>query len=363
MVDDGLDLFEYTHHTATEGNMLRSLQFTWEVSRAAMQFYVEHVHALVDIHPRRLVMIAQTIRDNPDPDKHMARLSLMLRDSDQRPKLIVATTWVAMDGGLLLPKHPPPPNRARGTLKPVVAAEKPQPKLIDNGGTASKPEHELFDHIDFPPDPPPAASQPVPSATGSELSVPTPEFDLPIPASSAPPERIDPQPVDPNDGYEPLDENGCVEHFGIPAHGSASSGYTGSRGVLCVGGKGRQPRHRCMDQGWVCEEPEQPDVVQYRRDPRGGGRCQGAGREGGGRRIQNRRTSCVWCRRITARHISLCWGARFAACGGRPQATGGRRLSTDHRWPAPVPDRKDAIADGVGPGGTETTQSWAARLR
>ena len=38
---DGLDLFEYTHHTATEGKMLRSLQFTWEVSRAAMQFYVE----------------------------------------------------------------------------------------------------------------------------------------------------------------------------------------------------------------------------------------------------------------------------------------------------------------------------------
>ena len=32
---DGLDLFEYTHHTATEGNMLRSLQFTWEVRRAA----------------------------------------------------------------------------------------------------------------------------------------------------------------------------------------------------------------------------------------------------------------------------------------------------------------------------------------
>ena len=66
---DGLDLFEYTHHTATEGNMLRSLHFTWEVSRAAMQFYVEKIHTLVDIHPRRLVMIAQTIRDNPDPDK------------------------------------------------------------------------------------------------------------------------------------------------------------------------------------------------------------------------------------------------------------------------------------------------------
>ena len=38
---DGLDLFEYKHHTATEGNMLRSLHFTWEESRAAVQFYVD----------------------------------------------------------------------------------------------------------------------------------------------------------------------------------------------------------------------------------------------------------------------------------------------------------------------------------
>jgi hypothetical protein len=213
--NDGRDLFEYTHWTATEGNMLRSLQFTWEVSRAAIQFYIEHVHKLADIHPRRLVMIAQTIRDNPDPDKHMARLNQMLRNSDQRPKLIIPTTWVAMDGGLLLPKHPPPPKRARVT--PVVAAQKPQPKVADSGGATSKPEPELFDHIDFPPDPPPAASRPAPSAAGSELSESTPGFDPPIPTSSTTPDRVDPQsPVDPNNGYETLDENGWVEHFGIP---------------------------------------------------------------------------------------------------------------------------------------------------
>ena len=55
-------------------------------------------------------MIAQTIRDNPDPNKHMARLSQMLRDSDQRPKFKLPQTWVAMDGGLLLPKRRPPPE-------------------------------------------------------------------------------------------------------------------------------------------------------------------------------------------------------------------------------------------------------------
>jgi hypothetical protein len=202
--NDGRDLFEYTYWIATEGKMLRNLQFTWEVSRAAIQFYIEHVHKLVDIHPRRLVMIAQTIRDNPDSDKHMARLNQMLRNSYQRPKLIIPTTWVAMDGGLLLPKHPPRPKRARGTLKPVVAAQKPQPKVADSGGATNKPEPKLFGQ----------ASQPVPSATGSELSEPTP---APTPASSTTSQRIDPQsPVESDDGYETLDENGCVEHFGIP---------------------------------------------------------------------------------------------------------------------------------------------------
>ena len=91
-------------------------------------------------------MIAQTIRDNPDPDKHMARLSQMLRDTDQRPKLKMPQTWVAMDGGLLLPTQPPPKHRLRGAQRPAVATRKPE-----------VPE-------------PPAASQPEPSATGSEPS-------------------------------------------------------------------------------------------------------------------------------------------------------------------------------------------------
>jgi hypothetical protein len=219
---DGLDLFEYTHHTATEGGMLRSLQFTWEVSQRAVRFYVENIHFLVDIHPRRLVMIAQTIKDNPDPDKHMARLSQMLRDSDQRPKLIIPRTWVAMNGGLLLPNDPPPPkHRLRGTQRPAVATRKPE-----------VPE-------------PPAASQPELSATGSDPSQPTPRYDPPEPAPTNIPVRIEPRgacnatpdpgpdpkpqphpttdrpggpesPVDLNDGYKTLDDNTCVSYFGIP---------------------------------------------------------------------------------------------------------------------------------------------------
>jgi hypothetical protein len=229
--NDGRDLFEYTHWTATEGNMLRSLQFNWEVSRTAVEFYVEHIHELVDIHPRRLVMIAETIRDNPDPDERMARLYQMLRNTDQRPNLKLPQTWVAMDGGLLLPKHPMSPNRVRGTRRLMVATRKPGARFLDR--------------IDFPPEPPPVVSRPVPSATDSEPSEPTPAVDPSEPAPSDTPERIDrrdargvaadpepdhqpqaqpttsrpvgmPSPIDTSDGWEELEKNECVGHFGIP---------------------------------------------------------------------------------------------------------------------------------------------------
>ena len=53
--NDGRDLFEYVHYMTTEKGMLRSLQFTYEAARAAIEFYVSNVHRLIDIHPRRLV--------------------------------------------------------------------------------------------------------------------------------------------------------------------------------------------------------------------------------------------------------------------------------------------------------------------
>jgi hypothetical protein len=141
--------------------MLRSLQFTWETSRAAVQFYVEHIHRLVDIHPRRLVMIAQAIRDHPDPAKHMALLNRMLRDTDQRPKLKLPQTWVSMDSGLFLPKQPlSPKHRARHTpqhlpQEPIVPAAAhvavPEPASSADPSSPSLPAKEaVVDAADTP---------------------------------------------------------------------------------------------------------------------------------------------------------------------------------------------------------------------
>ena len=60
--NDGRDLFIHVHYMATEKGMLRALQFKYDEARAAIEFYVSNVHRLIDIHPRRLVMIAETIQ-------------------------------------------------------------------------------------------------------------------------------------------------------------------------------------------------------------------------------------------------------------------------------------------------------------
>ena len=125
---DGLDLFEFTYHTATEGGMLRSLQFTWDVSRATIDFYLRNIHALIDIHPRRLKMIAEAIRDHPAPDDHMTRLQSMLRQDDQRPRLVLPRTWVQVGGpdSLFLPRRPPPPKHPHRHMIADLWARTPQ---------------------------------------------------------------------------------------------------------------------------------------------------------------------------------------------------------------------------------------------
>ena len=101
---DGRDVFLFTHYLATEKNSLGGAGYSYEVARQAVRFYVENVHQLIDIPPRRLAMIAKVIKDNPDPAGRDERLAQMLRDTDQRPKLILPESWVPV---LLWPTDPP----------------------------------------------------------------------------------------------------------------------------------------------------------------------------------------------------------------------------------------------------------------
>jgi hypothetical protein len=150
--DHGLDLFCFTHWLGTEGNMLRSKQFTYDVSRRAIAYYVAKVNYLVDISPRRLVMIAQTVANNRDPDKCERALAQMLRQTDQRPKLRIPQTWVQV-GGLLLSRQPPPPKHLR--------QQRP---------SAAKPEPTQEDSDPDPDPPPPPVKQPVPLMKPEEFA-------------------------------------------------------------------------------------------------------------------------------------------------------------------------------------------------
>ena len=109
--NDPLNVFLYTHHLATAQNALGGAGFTYEVARLAVDFYVGNVHRLTDIPPRRLTQIATVIRDNPPGDERDRRLNMMLRATDQRPKLQLPHTWIPV---LLWPaeppRRPPPPD-------------------------------------------------------------------------------------------------------------------------------------------------------------------------------------------------------------------------------------------------------------
>ena len=101
---DGFDTFIFTHWLATEGKSLVGEGFGYEVARAAVEFYVRHINRLIDICPRRLSQIASVIRNNSNLDERAARLAVMLRPTDQRPRLILPQTLVRV---LIWPPHPP----------------------------------------------------------------------------------------------------------------------------------------------------------------------------------------------------------------------------------------------------------------
>jgi hypothetical protein len=148
---DGFGLFVYTHWLATEGNALRSEQYTYDVARRAVSFYTEYVNRLIDISPRRLSMIARIIRDNPDPGQCALRLDQMLRPDDQRPKLHLPESWIPV---LLWPDNPPRRPDPASPPEPPPAASQPDPE----------PEPD-------PPAPPPILLLPAPKPETSPLEL------------------------------------------------------------------------------------------------------------------------------------------------------------------------------------------------
>ena len=167
--NDGYAVFLYTHHAATEGGFLKAARadggYPYEIARQAVDFYVNHVHRLIDIVPRRLKQIATVFDYYRDPREREPRLQAMLRPTDQRPRLKLPESWVPV----LLWSDRPPTRQA----------------------PAEHPER--------------------PPASSAEPIIPS-EPEPPLP-TAVPPDT--PNVIDPNAGFEELDERKCLEHFGI----------------------------------------------------------------------------------------------------------------------------------------------------
>jgi hypothetical protein len=152
---DGRDLFEHTIWTATEGRMLRNHQFDYATSRKAINYYITHVHRLVDLSPARLIMLAEEFRDTKDRVLLEANLNQMLASDDLRPNLRLEQSMVQV---LLWPAQRPVPWWKR---KAQQKPEEPRPTESQTGPsdppTAAAPSSE----------PAPVASEP-PSETIGE---------------------------------------------------------------------------------------------------------------------------------------------------------------------------------------------------
>jgi hypothetical protein len=72
--------------------MLRAHQFTYDVARNALHWYIGHIHHLIDIPPRRLIRIAEAFRDHQGESLELT-LQRMLRPTNQRPRLRIPTAW------------------------------------------------------------------------------------------------------------------------------------------------------------------------------------------------------------------------------------------------------------------------------
>ena len=152
--NDGYAVFLYVHWGATEGGFLKSARadgaYSYDIARQAVQFYVQNVHRLIDIPPRRLKQIADVILYNADLKQRDLRLQAMLRSTDQRPKLKLPESWVPV---LLWPDRLP-------TRQP------PEPPVTPNPVGDNDPQPD--------PDPPPAASAPSPPEPTGEEPAPAP---------------------------------------------------------------------------------------------------------------------------------------------------------------------------------------------
>jgi hypothetical protein len=135
---DGLDIFEYTIWIATEGRMLRNHQFDYATSRKAINYYISHVHRLVDLSPARLIMLAEEFRDTKDRVLLEANLNQMLAIEDLRPKLKLGQSMIQV---LLWPaqKPIPPWKRKAPRVRAVPSGLQTEPI---NPPTAAAPSSE-----------------------------------------------------------------------------------------------------------------------------------------------------------------------------------------------------------------------------
>ena len=123
---DGFAVFIYTHWAATEGNMLRGKGYPYDVSRLAVAFYLDNVHRLIDICPRRLEQIAKVIRDNSNLAARELRLQAMLRPTDQRPRLLLPEPWVSV---MRWPDAAPQRPAKKTDADPLVRRRRRHPML------------------------------------------------------------------------------------------------------------------------------------------------------------------------------------------------------------------------------------------
>jgi hypothetical protein len=97
---DNQALFEYVLWQVTERNLLRMLGYPYDVSRRAVNCYIEHANRLHGLSPRRMALLAALFREDLPAQTLEVELASHLAKSGLRRKLKVRSS------GLLWPEAP-----------------------------------------------------------------------------------------------------------------------------------------------------------------------------------------------------------------------------------------------------------------
>jgi hypothetical protein len=124
---DNQALFEYVLWQVTERNLLRMLGYPYDVSRRAVNCYIEHANRLHGLSPRRMALLAALFREDLPAQTLEVELASHLAKSGLRRKLKVRSSGLPWPDRSAVQHGPTTGGSATAEIEQKPPAHSPNP--------------------------------------------------------------------------------------------------------------------------------------------------------------------------------------------------------------------------------------------